>query len=203
MTVSNWKIIFIMKSDFIKIFLDKHNEFKVDITISIPHLSSGLFNTVAKIDTGCAYSSIPIKRLGFDNEDCFNFKIKDCSNNDVKKCTSFGVNDSESKRREDSARIRNADYLGLNSVSFVHSYSNLILNDCIIGDGDVRLNYDRVGNILIGMDILKQLDFHIGRDNQTGKTLLLACPLDNINDSYINEMRYCFDYIRRYQKFIY
>lgn len=36
------------------------------------------------------------------------------------------------------------------------------LNNYNIGTQDVYVNYNRRGNILIGMDILKQFDFYIG-----------------------------------------
>lgn len=55
----------------------------------------------------------------------------------------------------------------------------------------MRVNYKRSGNILIGMDILKTWDIHIGND-ESGKTIFLACPYNQINDEYLLELERMF-----------
>lgn len=80
----------------------------------------------------------------------------------------------------------------LNSVTFLHKDVTISIEDIQlpITDG-VRISYDRVGNILIGMDILKNLDIHIGTI-ETGETIFLACPKDKINDAYLLELNRLF-----------
>lgn len=41
------------------------------------------------------------------------------------------------------------------------------------------------GNILLGMDIIRQMDNHIGTSKVTGDTVLLACPENAICDEYL------------------
>ena len=53
------------------------------------------------------------------------------------------------------------------------------------GNSEVRISYDRIGNILIGMDIIGNMDNHIGTSKITGKKTFLACPKNKINDDYL------------------
>lgn len=48
----------------------------------------------------------------------------------------------------------------------------------------VKVSYDRTGNILIGMDILSQMDIHIGKSKILGKTVFIACPYENMSHEY-------------------
>ena len=45
----------------------------------------------------------------------------------------------------------------------------------------ISVNYDRTGNVLIGMDILSQMDIHIGKSKILDKTVLLACPYNMLH----------------------
>ena len=76
-------------------------------------------------------------------------------------------------------------------MSFVHNVKNIRINDVPMGDFQLRLNYHRTGNILIGMDILKTWDIHIGKI-KSGETILLACPYNQINDEYLLELERTF-----------
>ena len=77
-------------------------------------------------------------------------------------------------------------------MSCVQKVNNFTLDGCNLGDLDVKISYTRTGNILIGMDILKTLDIHIATI-KTGETILLACPLDRINDEYLLELQKLYD----------
>ena len=52
----------------------------------------------------------------------------------------------------------------------------------------IYVNYNRRGNILIGMDILQYWDIHMGTSRITGKKLFLACPEENIYVEYLNAL---------------
>ena len=56
---------------------------------------------------------------------------------------------------------------------------------CGIPFGDIKANlsYDFNGNILIGMDIMKNWDIHIGTNKQ-GETVFLGCPYNMLNQEY-------------------
>lgn len=80
----------------------------------------------------------------------------------------------------------------LTSITYVHSDVTLRIMDMDINVDNVKLSYDRTGNILIGMDILKDWDIHIGK-TESGETLFLACPLNQLNDEYYEELSNLFD----------
>ena len=63
---------------------------------------------------------------------------------------------------------------------------------CIENDF-VNISYDRIGNILIGMDILSKLDIHIGKSKILEKTIFLACPNNSINQVYLNALKQHFE----------
>lgn len=60
---------------------------------------------------------------------------------------------------------------------------------------DIGVNYDRTSNILIGMDILKDFDFHCGESKVNGKYLFLGCLKEEINALYLDELYRHFGYI--------
>lgn len=136
-----------------------------------------------KIDKGCPRTSFPLLKFGISDYEAYRFKARDCGDSGVPKSIPFGVNDTKQKRIEDKRKFRAKIYMELNSISFRHIAENFAINDVRISDVDVLVSYDRTGNILIGMDILKRLETHIGV-SKTGETVLLACPRENLTDEY-------------------
>ena len=82
--------------------------------------------------------------------------------------------------------------MDLTSVTFKHTVFSLSLGGYEIGDCEARISYDRTGNILIGMDILKLMDVHIGTID-TGETVLLACKRGELSKEYREELNSLFD----------
>ena len=105
------------------------------------------------------------------------------------------MNDSKNKRDEDKKKFKNKLYMDLNSVTFQHSIEKIVIDGYAIGDCGIRISYDRTGNILLGMDILKMFDIHIGTDKD-GETVLIACLKDDLSDEYIKELDSLVNYKR-------
>jgi hypothetical protein len=143
-------------------------------------------NVNVKIDTGCPQTTILTSKLGISEKLSRKMKAADIQNN-VKRTISFGVNDSEEYRKEASKRNRDNKVLDLASVSFYKSIDHLTLGGVNLHEKTVKINYDRTGNILIGVDILKTLDIHIGTSD-SGENIFLACPKDQLNDEYFAEL---------------
>ena len=57
----------------------------------------------------------------------------------------------------------------------------------------MKVSYDRTGNILIGMDVLSQMDIHIGKSKILEKTVFIACPYDSLNQEYLEALNQHFD----------
>lgn len=179
-----------MRSSYIELKLTDKNEFRAEAAFEINGMVFSKVNV--KIDTGCPRTAFPMLRLGLSDSEAYKLKAQDCANNSIAKSISFGVNDTRQKKEEDKRRFRAKRYMDLNSISFRHTAEKFNLDGLDMGDIDVLVSYDRVGNILIGMDILKNLEMHIGT-LQTGDTVLLACLRNNISDEYRKRLNSLFD----------
>ena len=141
-----------------------------------------------KIDTGCPYTSIPVRKLGISNEKASLMKQIDCLNPLIRKEISFGVNDSKEKRESDKEKFRTGKYMELQSVTFQHKDLEIEFDGICLKKDFVKISYDRSGNILIGMDLLSQMDIHIGKSRILGKTIFLACPYASLNSDYFQTL---------------
>lgn len=176
-----------MKNNYIKIILDNHNEFRTtaDFVLELSNGNLESFDNNVKIDTGAPKSLLPIKTLDYytDTELC-ELKRYDLTHN-IKRTISRGI---ETDRNE-KVQLRDInEAMVYKKVSFEHYVNNFYLDKIHIGNRKIRVNYDLNGNILIGMDILNDFDIHISKSIITGKTTMLACPLNQINDSYIQAL---------------
>lgn len=159
-------------NDFLVIKLNQKNEFRTTASFEINGMK---FSSVdVKIDTGCPHTSFPMLKLGLSEESSYKLKEKDCQNESVAKTISFGVNDTKVKRDEDKRKFKSRRFMELNSISFKHTAKDFSLGPLSLGNFPISVSYDRTGNTLIGMDILKRLDIFIGKNN-LGETVLIAC----------------------------
>lgn len=145
-------------------------------------------NINVKIDTGCPYTSIPVRKLGISNEKARLMKQVDCINPLIRKEISFGVNDSKERRESDKEKFRTGKYMELHSVTFQHKDLEIDFDGICLKKDFVKISYDRSGNILIGMDLLSQMDIHIGKSKILGKTIFLACPYASLNSDYLQTL---------------
>ena len=182
-----------MTNDFIRVVLNLKNELRADADFE---LNGRLFTDISvKIDTGCPRTSFPVLRMGISDMEAYRLKQRDCNDISVAKTISFGVNDSRRKKDEDKRRFKAHRYMDLNSISFRHIAKGLSIDGVLLGDYEVSVSYDRIGNILIGMDILRTLEIHMGRIS-TGEIVMIACPKNNISLDYRDELNKLFD-VRR------
>lgn len=126
-----------------------------------------------KIDTGCSVSVIHSERLRIPKVLSQTKKLSDINANIPFLC-SYGVETGGLKH--DIPSTFN-EKVSCEAMKFAHNISDLII------DG-IHINYDRKGNILIGMDILSLMETHIGLSRDNGKLILLACPYGQIVDSF-------------------
>lgn len=177
-----------MKNNFIQLNLNDRNEIRADVNLSIKNLNiMGIERINVKIDTGCPYTSIPIKKLGISEEMALRMKLNDCRNDKIKKDISFGVNDTKDKIQETKRLFRAGFYQDLKSVTFNHTGLEIDFQGFVVHKDEVKVSYDRTGNILIGMDILKDWDIHMGTVT-TGETIFLACPKEWLNNEYFEQL---------------
>lgn len=174
-----------MKNRYIKLYMNQHNEFRTYASLSL--FGTQFTNINVKIDTGCGATTILTSKLGIPKTEAQRLKKRDCEDSSIGKAVSFGVNDNKQFREEAKAAFRAKQFENLSCVSFIHEIKNLEIAGTTIGNTEVKVNYDRTGNILIGMDVISTWDTHIGT-LETGETVLLACPKKCINFEYYEEL---------------
>lgn len=147
--------------------------FSTEASFRLDNFKAPFYSIEVKIDTGCSISTIPLKRLNVSDTLCKTLKSIDILNQ-TPYFLSYGI---ESGGLKHKAPITDDEKVDCPAMKFEHKISDFIIGGTKIFTDKICLNYDRRGNILIGMDILKDWDIHISVSKVTGKNLLLACPM--------------------------
>jgi len=175
-----------MMSKYIKSVTNKKNEIRVNSEFVI--FNTKITINSLKIDTGCGFTTFPLMTLGaFTQTEAEIFKLNDIRNK-VKYSLSYGVETGGQKHKVPQTE---QDKMQCRAMGFFKHIQNWSIGGVNLGDKCIRINYDRTGNILLGMDILKDWDIHMGTID-TGETIFLACPKDQINDEYLQELEKTF-----------
>lgn len=177
-----------MMSRFLYIELDTQDSFYVKSSCRI--LGKDYKKLKFKIDTGCAVSVIPYYRLSRDIQEAGELKIHDIDSG-VDYRESYGV---ESGGYTHGIAASREEKITSPALKFKHLVTNITFGNYQIPDSYMHINYDRRGNILIGMDILKRFDFHCGESHVTGKYILLGCLKDRITPEYLMALEEHFGY---------
>lgn len=146
----------------------KNNAFYCSMCLSI--LNDYYESIRVKVDTGCNYSTIPFHKLKNDDILCRRYKEEAIKSN-VKMKQSYGV-ESGGLRHDKPQTF--SEKLDCSALKFKHNMYNCSLEGYPLPDIPIYVNYDRHGNILIGMDILSLFDIHMGISLKTGKETLIA-----------------------------
>ncbi len=171
--------------------LTSRKEFRVDFMCTINgRESDSIFEddirrSGIKIDTGAYGTLIPLKTLGWQESEIDGLTDTILSK-DINSVTILrGV---ESNNTETPNEIRKWP------LEKIKQYKGLVLQTNVekmniggleFNNSKVRVTTSLEGNILLGMDILSQMDIHIGQSKITECTTLLACPYCSINEEYL------------------
>lgn len=147
-----------------------------------------------KLDTGCSYSTVPYRVLYNVSYDTALQYKKAAIASGLKFQRSYGVSDTDEIKARDKELVRKNRLLECTALKFVHPDIPISLNGYQIIH-DIGVNYDRTSNILIGMDILKDFDFHCGRSKVNGEYIFLGCLAEQINSEYLGALYQHFGYI--------
>lgn len=177
-----------MTNNYILVPISERNEFRTNLRFKF----KGIENDVScKIDTGAMKTLIPLKTAGYPDDFCKKHK-KEAIQSKVKCGFARGI------ERADTSHLSLEDNP---SVVFKYKLSDLKLsnNFCdysLLKNYDVSISYDTTGNILIGMDILKDFQFLCDVSNVTGELVFLGCLRDSINNDYLAAVEEHFGYVR-------
>lgn len=138
-----------------------------------------------KIDTGCSISTIPMRKLNLSEALCKSLKENDIDSG-IENIRSYGVETGGKTHSEPTTREQK---INCEALKFKHSISNFYIGSMIIPTDHIFENFDRSGNILIGMDILSNMAFHMDVSRKTGNYTLICCPRKNVGKEYFNNLR--------------
>lgn len=146
-----------------------------------------------KLDTGCGYSTISYRVLcNVSHNSALKYKEQAILSG-LKYQRSYGVSDTEMIKEKDRQLIMEGRLAECTALKFTHENVRMSLNGYELTH-DIAVNYDRTSNILIGMDILKNFDFHCGISEMTGEYIFLGCLKRNLTQEYLEALRRHFGY---------
>lgn len=159
--------------------------FEVLSSFKLDNIPSPFNDVIVKIDTGCSISTIPL--AGFRVLRFFCERLK---RDDIRKGIpyqlSYGVESAGMKHKKP---VTDQDKLDCTAMKFRHAIVDFTIADVPIEQEAVYVNYDRRGNILIGMDILSKWDVHMGISKNNGKNVFLGCPVTSVTQEYYNALQ--------------
>lgn len=163
--------------------------FSTEASFCLDNFKAPFYDIEVKIDTGCSISTIPLKRLKVSDALCKTLKRTDVAKG-IPYFLSYGI---ESGGLRHEIPVTDEEKMECPAMKFEHGISDFMIGGVKIPSDKICLNYDRKGNILIGMNILKDWDIHIGVSKVTGKSLLLACPIKNGCREYMDALELHFE----------
>ncbi len=177
-----------MTNDYLEINMtetDYGSAFYCKADFLLDNMSTYFRDVEVKIDTGCSFSTIPVKRLGIAEKICKQLKISDIENK-VDYLRSYGI---ETGGKIHFVPVTKRQKINSEALKFKHKVLSFRLCGVPIPVNSIYLNYNRSGNILIGMDILQKMICHWDISKKTGKTVMLCCPRERANEAFYKAMR--------------
>lgn len=158
--------------------------FSTAASFRLDNFKAPFYDIEVKIDTGCSISTIPLKRLKVSDLLCKSLKKIDVANK-VSYFLSYGI---ESGGLKHTIPVADTEKMECSAMKFEHKVSDFVIGGVKISSDKIYLNYDRHGNVLIGMDILENWDIHIGISRKSGKSVFLACPKESVCREYVEAL---------------
>lgn len=151
-------------------------------SFKLDNIRAPFSNVAVKIDTGCSISTIPLARFQALKGFCDLLKSADIENK-VPYEISYGVETGGERHKSPGTY---EEKMLCQALKFRHSILNFRIAGMPVVNDVIYVNYNRKGNILIGMDILQYWDIHMGTSRVTGNKLFIACPEDGICVEYLD-----------------
>lgn len=195
---------------FILAKLSSRNEFRTSIACNL--LGTDIKYQNLKIDTGAVKSLIPLRTIKFSSN--FNITKFNSADQFYNKCKQELLN-----------RGNNIGYMRgvTNAKEYKEGTSPLYREDvtfeCKVTDVSVgeyyisnelpmRVSCDTNGNVLLGMDILKDFDYHCGNslvdDDENrinkGDHIFIGCLKTDMNEEYLEALKKYLGYIPDYRR---
>lgn len=152
-----------------------NNKFLISMKLSFEGKEESEFRAI--LDTGCQHSHISIDNIFIylSDNDIRADKQKYMQQRPV--YIGRGVESQNKDISQDLKDVKNP------RIMIHHKMYDVKINDIPLGNKYLGVSYDTSGVALIGMEILKDWDIHIGKNKQR-QTVLLGCPYNQLNQDY-------------------
>ena len=162
------------------------NRFVTSFSANIDLLSCCCVNCDIVIDTGCMYTKLAASSFGDVNyKKLHQEDIKNYKSNRIGLLPSFGTTDID--RNIDLCNVSD-DMLNSDSrICFAHELSNVCVGSYAFNAlrFGCKVGYKKAGSSLLGMNLLKQMDFHCGYSQILKRFVFIGCLYSDINVEYL------------------
>lgn len=155
----------------------KNNKFVCNFKAKFENTNDEDIDIEIIIDTGCSHSHISADLFTIFLSDEERLDEKDKWINKRKAIIGRGIESANINISMDISRYNPR-------VTILNRLYDIKLNGIDIGNHLTAISYDTCMVALLGMEFLKNMDFHIAVSKITNKCTLIACPKDKLNDDY-------------------
>lgn len=160
---------------------------KFNIKIGVFYDGEYIWFRDALIDTGCTHSLISANLINIYLSEDERLRDKERAIRQNPHSLGRGVESTE-KQFKSINEMTMQEKLDCLNIKVYETFRDIRIGNILIGDKRLSVSYDYGGNTLIGMELLKDWDIHIGTSRLYGRIVLLACPLNNITDEYLEAL---------------
>lgn len=150
-----------------------------------------------KLDTGAEFTLLSMPRLGLEENVCLESKEKLLRDNRYIYTIMNGVETTYSNiTREEFMSWSLEQKMNCKGICIFIRVKDIVVNSYSFNkEAGIFVTFDNNSNNLLGMDILKHFDFHIGVSRVTGKSTFIGCLKDRINSEYLDALYQHFGYL--------
>lgn len=183
-----------MQCNYIFCELNETNDFECDFKCRIKNYR---YRGKIKIDTGAEYSLLSMPRLGLSEELCLSSKKKILKDDRFSITVMQGVECTyQGLTQEDIQSWSLEEKMECGGICVLVLVNDVIFNKySIIKPASLLVTFDKNCDNLLGMDLLRHFDFHVGVSNVTGKCTFIGCLKDRINKEYLDALLTHFGYV--------
>lgn len=180
-----------MIKEFLECKISEQNEFRSDFMCSINNIDlesiyiKGIRRSGIKLDTGACGTLIPLRTLGWTNTQIENLVEETYRLNKYAFSVVHGVENNNRQSQNNILRMTLNEIKQFRGLAIKIKAAKIIVGNFEFNNIDLRVTTQTEANILLGMDIMKNWDIHIGQSKITEECMFIACPYDKINDDYL------------------
>lgn len=176
---------------YLECIISKQNEFRTNFMCFINNNENdsiyikGVRRSGIKLDTGAYGTLIPLRTLGWTDAQIEDLIENTYKNNKYAFSVVRGVENNNKQSQNEVFEMGLDELKQFRGLAIKLVADKIVIDNFEFNNIELRVTTHTEGNILLGMDIMKNWDIHIGQDIYTKETKFIACPYDRLNDEYL------------------